>query len=325
MGNPNYSTLLTTTLEERQPVVRDLLLNNIPLLKELKKKGNVKKFSGGTKMTHALMTANAGTFQFYTGSDQLNRSSNEFMTMAEFAIKQAAEGIQITGLEQLQNTGEAQMFDLMEQRISSGEKSFQNGLASSIESDGTGSGGKEIGGLKYLIADDPTTGTMGGIDRATNSFWRNVAASQGSATTAANIQARMDDITMQLVRNGEYADLFYFGSNYYKAYRQSLQAIQRITSEDEGGAGYANLAYYGPGGKSRVVLGGGRGGTLDANRGYFLNTDHIFWRPHSQCDMVVKGGERVPTDFDMIVRYVFWAGNLTTDDAGAHGVMFDAA
>jgi hypothetical protein len=42
------------------------------------------------------------------------------------------------------------------------------------------------------VADTPTSGTVGGIDRATYSFWRNqtydATTDGGSAATTANIQ-----------------------------------------------------------------------------------------------------------------------------------------
>lgn len=322
MSNSNYTTLITSTLEERSNVVRDVVLDNIPLLNRIKKRGNVKKFSGGRYMTHNVQYGSPSSMLFYSGADNLTRADDEFLTAAEFSIKQAAVGVRFTGLEQLQNTGAAQVIDLLEQKLDAAEKNMMNAIDTSLYSDGTGSSGKEITGLRAMIADDPTTGTYGNINRATSSYWRNVASNPGSDFTAGNIQERMDEVALQLVRNGEYADLILADANTFRYFKNSLQAIQRITNADEGAAGFGSLAYYGPGGKADVLFCGGRGGNMPANRMYFINSKNLYWRPHKDCDMVVKGGDRQPVDNDFIVRYMFWAGNLTTDDAAAHGVLF---
>jgi hypothetical protein len=55
------------------------------------------------------------------------------------------------------------------------------------------------------------TGTYGGINRATYSFWRSVAYSGltdgGAAVTSANIQGYMDALAVQLIRGTDKPDL----------------------------------------------------------------------------------------------------------------------
>lgn len=47
------------------------------------------------------------------------------------------------------------------------EARLLNRIAGDIYLDGTGNGGKNITGLGAAVPDAPTTGTYGGIDRAT--------------------------------------------------------------------------------------------------------------------------------------------------------------
>jgi hypothetical protein len=66
---------------------------------------------------------------------------------------------------------------------------MKNKMGAAVYADGTGSAGKEIGGLALLVPDAPTVGTVGGINRATWAFWRSqkfgaVADGGGAATTA---------------------------------------------------------------------------------------------------------------------------------------------
>ena len=56
---------------------------------------------------------------------------------------------------------------------------------------------KEIGGLQLLVADAPSTGTVGGINRASFAFWRNYSrdASDNSVTlSATTIQSEWNTV-----------------------------------------------------------------------------------------------------------------------------------
>lgn len=59
----------------------------------------------------------------------------------------------MSGLEQLQNTGKHAVLDLLESRIENAEGTMMNNLSSDMYSDGTASGGKQMGGLQLLVAD----------------------------------------------------------------------------------------------------------------------------------------------------------------------------
>ena len=170
-----------------------------------------------------------------------------------------------------------------------------NRIGSDIYGDGTGNGGKNITGLAAAIPDDPTTGTYGGINRATWSFWQSKKYSGvtdgGAAVAYTNIQKYMTSLAIQLVRGNDKADLIVADNNYYSLYVQSLQAIQRITSEESAAGGFASLKFYGGGTSADVVLDGGVGNACTANHMFFLNTNYIFLRPHKERNFVPIGGE----------------------------------
>ena len=162
---------------------------------------------------------------------------------------------------------------------------------------------KNITGLGAAVPDAPTSGTYGGINRATYSFWRSVAYSGttdgGSAVSASNIQAYMDALAVQLIRGTDKPDLIVCDNNYYKLYLQSLQSIQRITdSSGAAGAGFASLKYYGAGMASDVILDGGIGNDATANHMWFLNTKYLMFRPHKDRNFVPIGGERQAVNQD---------------------------
>ncbi len=167
-------------------------------------------------------------------------------------------------------------------------------------------------GLQLLVDKTPSTGTVGGIDPSTTvgSFWRNIAYDGGGTATSTNIQSYMNALALKLVRGTDKTDLIVADSNYYGKYLASLQAIQRITNPDMAAAGFTSLAYYGAGGSADVVLDGGVGGACPASTMYFLNTDYIYFRPHTDRNFVPIGEDRFAVNQDAMVKLIGFAGNI---------------
>lgn len=321
MPSPNLSEIVTTTLRNRTGQLADNMLDNNALLSRLKKRGTVKPVSGGRTIVQELEYADNQTYKRYSGYETLNISPSDVFTAAEFDFKQAAVAVSISGLEELQNSGDDAIIDLLEARIKNAEKSMLNGLSLDVYSNGSADGGKQIGGLQLLVSKTPTSGTVGGIDRAAWAFWRNQATVSGTAADATNIQSRMNSMALSLVRGTDRTDLIIADGNYYGHYLSSLQAIQRITSEDMAGAGFTSLKYYGAGNAADVVLDGGQGGNCPANTMYFLNTDYIHWRPHRDRNIVPIGDDRYAVNQDAMVKLIGFAGNMTLSNGSLQGVL----
>ena len=341
MPFPNLSEVVTTTLRNRTGVLQDNVSRNNALLARLNRKGRIKTFSGGRTIVQELNYANNTTFTWYSGYQTININPSQVFTAAEFPIRQAALAVSISGLEELQNSGEEAIIDLLESRVENGEQTFMNGLSNGVYGDGSQSG--SINGLQLLVAATPTSGTVGGIDRSSWSFFRNLTYSAltngGAATSAANILAYMDSLWVQLVRGRDFPDLIVADNNMYKFYMQAMQSIQRIQTEggapDLAEAGYSSLKYL----QSDVVLDGGFqglstdplpfelststsavGGVPSSNM-FFLNTNYIHWRPHAQRNMVPLDPDRFSVNQDAMVRLLGWAGNMTLSNAFLQGLL----
>jgi hypothetical protein len=341
MAFPNLSEIVTTTLRNRTGELADNMSRNNAALLRLTRRGNLKTFSGGRTIVQELNYANNETFQWYSGYQTLNIAPSQVFSAAEYPIRQAAVAVSISGLEELQNSGEEAIIDLLESRIMNAEDTFMNGLSQGIYGDGTVS--NSVGGLQLLVASSPGTGTVGGIDRASWQFWRNqswsAATNGGAILGASSILSQMDALWTLLVRGRDYPDLIIMDNVMYRMYLQSLQAIQRIGTE--GGApdmaeyGFPSLKYL----NSDVVLDGGfQGFSTDplppqlssstsavggapSTTGYFLNTKYIHWRPHSRRNMVPLDPDRFSVNQDAMVRLVGWAGNMTLSNAFLQGVL----
>lgn len=331
-ANSTISDIIATTIQSRSGELADNVTNNNALLKKLKMRGNVKPFSGGNVILQEIMYNDSTTnnTNSYSGYELLNISPNSPISAAQFSITQYASAVTISGLEMLQNSSKQAIIDLLEGRMQVAEAQLMNRLNTDLYLDGTGNGGKNITGLAAAVPDVPTTGTYGGIDRSTTigTFWRSVAYSGvtngGAAVSAANIQQYMTALAIQLVRGTDRADTIVADNNYFQLYVNSLQAIQRITSDDGSGmagSGFSTLKFYGGGQSADVVLDGGVGAAATANHMWFLDTNYIFFRPHADRNFVPIGGERQAVNQDAVVKLIGWAGNLTTSGAQFQGVL----
>lgn len=321
MPSPNLGEIVTTTLRNRSGMLQDNTTKNNAILSRLKQRGRIRTVSGGRTIVEEMDYAENATFMWYSGYDPLNVSPSDVMTAAEFNYAQAAVAISMSGLEELQNSGKEQVIDLLEGRMENAMRTMSNNISLGMYSDGTGYGGRQIGGVQLLIADNPTVGTVGGINRANWVFFRNQRFSGvtdgGGAVTALNITNYMNQLWLRCSRGADHPDLIIADNNYFNLYWSSLQAIQRITSDGQGQAGYSSLKYM----SADVVFDGGIGGGCPANHMYFLNTDFMKYRPHAKRNMVPIGGERLSVNQDAMVKLVGFAGNLTLSNALLQGVL----
>jgi len=331
-ANTDFTDIITTTLHSRSGQIADNLTDNSPFLRRLKARGNIRPFSGGDFIVEELMYPDDATdnSNSYSGYEAISIVPDSPISAAKFNIVQYADSVSINGLETLQNAGKEQVIDLLEARFKVSEARLQNRIATDLFLDGTGNGGKNITGLAAAVPDDPTTGTYGGINRATWSFWQSGKYSGvtdgGAAVSAANIQTYMTAAALARVRNNDMPDLYVADANYYKFYVASLQAIQRVATEgssnDIGALGNgASLKFYGGGMSADVIMDGGIGGHATANHMWLLNTKHIFFRPHKNRNFVPIGGDRQSVNQDAVVRLFGWAGNLTCDGAQFNSVV----
>lgn len=102
----------------------------------------------------------------------------------EYPWKFVGGDIVMSEFERGITAGGAGKFDLYAGKIDNLKRSFENQINQDLFSDGTGTGGKQAGGLQLVVPDVPTAGSRGNISAATFSFWRSQQTSGARTTTA---------------------------------------------------------------------------------------------------------------------------------------------
>jgi hypothetical protein len=315
MASPNstYTDIVTTSLAGYSGELADNVTNHNALLRQLERKGN-NQAATGREIVQELEYAANGTTMWYSGGETLDTSADENFTAAVFNYKQFAGNVTINGLEEIQNSGKEAVHNLLKSRIRNLEKSLKNMVSTALYADGTGSGGKEFGGLQLLVA-DTNTNTVGSINANTYSWWRNqVYDFSGASVTASasTIQHALNTAWIPTIRGSDKPDMIMSGSTYYIYYLESLQPNQRFTDDKGAGAGFTNITYM----NVPVIY----DDQCAATRMYMLNTDYIFLRP-AKGRWMKPLGDKASINQDAIVVPMVGAGNLTVSNRARQAVI----
>lgn len=321
MASPNttFTELVTTTFRKHRPDIKDNVSTNNAMLRRIYKKGNTRYEDGGLSIVEMLDYATNNTYQRYSGYDVLNVGASDVISAAEFQWRQIAVNVVASGQELRINKGDSRIMNLAKARIKNAIRTFKNNFSSDLYSDGTLS--NQINGLQALVA-DAGTGTVGGIDSSTWTFWKNKVQSAaaplqgGGAITpsATTIESLMLPLWLELVRGDDKPDLIVCSNDYFTFYEQSQTSIKRYTSSDEAQGGFVNLKYK----TADVIFDGGSG--IPTAHMYFLNTDYLELVVHQDADMSVMD-EMKPYNQDAVVIPVLWMGNLCVSNRKLQGVL----
>jgi len=311
--NSTYTEIVTTTLAGYSKTMADNVTNNNALLRHIDSKGNKSPATGRT-IVQELEYATNSTTKWYSGYEVLDTSTSNVFTAAEFNYKQLAGNVVISGLEQVENSGPEQIFNLLKSRIRNLEKSLKNTMATALYADGTGTDSKEIGGLQ-LVVPGTVGNTVGGINSGTYTFWKNQVYDFSTETVTASattIQTAMNTLWLACIRGADRPDVIVGDTNYFGFYWSSLQTNQRFTSDESASAGFMNLMFM----DAPVYY----DDQCPANKIYMLNTDYLFLR-YAEGREFVPLGEKASVNQDALVMPVAWAGNMTVSNRARQGVI----
>lgn len=324
------SELVSSTLRNRRGAPADNFTYNNGLLRFIRDSGNMKEvIDGGRTIAKEVIYAQNGTVNSYSGYDYINVTPQDTLSLAEYPLIQYAGTITISGAELLMNSGKERVVNLVAERTQNLMGSLYNRVSQDSYGDGTGNSGKNIGGLGLLVASNPTTGTVGGIDRSlTNQLstvWRNQKYSGvtdgGAPVTSANIQSYMKALAIKCTRGADKPNVWIMDNNYYRLFYASTTPQQRFTSGDSINAGAQELMFDG----APVLLDGGYQGTgtsggCPANTAYALNTKYLFYQPHKDRNFTEI--QKVnPFNQDASINMFGWAGALTMNNAFLQGTL----
>lgn len=309
-----------------------------PLIRLLQ--GSQQSFPGGKDnvsypVQGVFMNSTAGFFAGFTEDDALAFTQAANALRAAYAWKEVAASLIISETElkkdgisvnDTMKTSEHSQVELtrltgiLQNRMDDFTESWARAFNDMLWKDGTADT-KSIPGVKSIITDTPDTGTTGGLDRATYTWWRhrylpNIAMSETNQTLAKTLRKEV----RQLKRYGGRPNALLCGSLFLDALEQELQA-KGLYSQ----IGFANAGKNDIGIAQISMLGVGQfeyDPTLDdlgeSNACYILDTRKLTLHPMEGEENKVRSPER-PYNYLVFLHTMTYTGALGARQLNCHG------
>jgi len=318
-----------------------------PLLKKLM--DGKREYAGGKQyVVEQLRESNDSNFQGYFGDGQVTYNRKRTLNQAQFAWGSFHDGFGLNEDELTQNgitltddrmstptdAEKVQLTNLIKENTETLKLGFQEGFDLMAHRDGT-QDADEIAGLDHLIAIDPTSQTVGGIDTSVKTYWRNHFDTD---IAISGLLAAMEDVWRECIRyGGEAPDFILAGEVFIDAYRAATNAVvgrevtvtaernRGVNLDGSVGSGVSTGLYF----KGVEIIWDPVFDVLDAadsptqewtSRCYFINTKYLKLRPIKGHWMIPR---RPPRVYDRYTHY--WATTakaaMTTGKRRAHAVL----
>lgn len=161
----------TTTMRSHRKRLTDNIFDQYPTLQMLREAGNVEIESGGKEIKEDLLYAKNAA-EYFDTYDTLNTDAVDGVTAAFFPWRYVAVPITISMTEEMENRKTDAAVKLLAAKTEQSMNTIRDTVNASLYG---AQSGKSILGLQDIVADAPTTGTLGGINRANETWWRNQA------------------------------------------------------------------------------------------------------------------------------------------------------
>jgi hypothetical protein len=261
--------------------------------------GKVKMEDGGPGIENPILVGgnpNVGPATYY---DRVPVARSSELSTVAYEMARVVGTYVISDQEIDENTGAAKIVDIAAAKMQALEiaiKKYQRKNAV-----GTNSGKNPLG-LGNLIPQVNTSGTIGGINLATEAMFRPSVYDYGSTLTAANIEAAFDDILLDMNTDDGKVSVIFAGRNMFTLHRNAARAKDtRQLSTDGFSKKLANLGLTGTSHQTIPII---YDEELDPNIAYFINEDELMIHILKNANMKMKDLV-APYDQDVIgKRYI---------------------
>lgn len=301
--------LLATTISNYKRKLFDNVTGSNLILAVLRKKGRITSVDGGADIRGPVIF-DEEIFQWYGGLDPLSREAKETIGEAVYDPGMAAASITLSGEEMMKNRGKSQIVKLMRGKMQNAENTLKTGIVKGIYGDG--SVPKSFVGLDALVAEDPTVGTVAGIDAAAKPWWRNkvetveLAGAADEADKYRRLRTGMSNLYRKCSNGTEKPDIITLDDPVYGIFEAGLQENQRYTSARAAELGFDTLKF-----RNAEVIAEADGSDHPEDQGYFLNTDFLALEYYEGRGFEELDLPESTPDLDAVTKHVGFMGALT--------------
>lgn len=271
---------------------------------------------GGHEITNPLTVGRNPNVASYSYYDNVPIAQTDEFTTVGYNWSRVGGTVIISDQEEDENKGQTQIFKLLKAKMEVLEESIKEKFSGFMYGAGAGN---DPNGLANLIPDDPTVGTLGRLNRATEPQWRTSSFdfSSSGGITSANIEEIFDDILLDLTVNNERPDFIVAGRNVYRAYRAAVRDKLVINLGDIN-KNMVDLGFSGIGHDKIPIV---YDEDCPANKAYFINSKYLRLHMLKGVNMRQKKLS-APWNMDASGSRVVWQGQWCLWKAyRTHGVL----
>lgn len=298
-----YDQLTAITQKKFLPKLVDNIFDSDVLLKRFKEKGSYESQNGGERIVAPLIYAQTSSSGWYSGADTLATTDNDQITAAEYTWKQAFANISITGRDEMINSGDSAIVNLVKSKVMIAEKTLTDKIGDGIYSAGTDA--KSIVGLRSIVS---ASNTVGGIAQGTYSWWQSQV---DSSTTTFGISALQTMYNLCSINN-EAPSVIASTRAIYNRFYGTLQPQQRFVDSQTAKAGFTSLMFNG----TPFVV----SSKCTANYIFLLNEQYLKLWYHPERDFKLEPFQKIVGQ-DVKNAKVLWMGAMGSTNNRMHGVM----
>lgn len=297
----SYDQLTGITQKFFMKKLTDSIFDTDPLLQRLKKK-SYDTWDGGTSIMVPLNYAKVTAAGSYSGAQTLDTTDNDIITSAEYTPKQYYANVTISRIDELKNSGDAQMVNLVKSKMEIAEKTLSDLLGDGIYS--AGSSSTDLIGLQSIV---DTANTVGGISQSSYSWWQ--ASTEDSTTTTLTIGALQTAYNAASINNEGPSVLMATRANYNRYYAL-LQPQQRFTDSESAKGGFSSLMFNG----TPFIA----GSKVPSSHIFLLNEKYLHLWYHPQENFRLEPWAK-PVNQNIKLAKIYWAGAFGTSNARMQG------
>lgn len=346
----NYDALLSTTLFNYKRTMFDNIFKDSAFLAALREFDGVDFEDGGERIACPLLYGTNSTVKSYAGYDTIDTTPQDGITTAFYEWREIAGTISISRKEERQNSGEARIMRLLEQKSMQAEMTMRETLNTQLLAgtvDSTefvpGNDSKDLNPLGYFLRKDntgnPTSGGNVGNISAANSWWRHHTAVGDSASTDtgndfalslssyAGVKAAIRRMHNFCGRgSGGFPNLLVSNQITYETYENALDTQVRYTNTRMADMGFDNLkvrnaVYVWDEVVPDVDNGEAASAGEDDGTVFFLNTRFYKLIIDSETDIITTPFV-TPENQTARTAKILFMGNATVSNLRKHGVLY---
>lgn len=316
-------TLYSSTWANRLTEIHDNIFKARVFWAWLTSAGRMKTLDGGLHIEERLRYAKNTTFKSIGKGGKVDIVPTDVITLSKWQWKFLVGSLVSYWVDRLKNSGKSALANMVSDDIETAEESATVESTRQIYLDGTGNGSLDFDGLQNIVANDPTTGTVGGIDAAANPWWRN----QFRDCTAINFEVDGRDYMSNMLNRcndgAAHIDMIHTSQTLWEQYETEVSTLQMVVPTESkrnkiADLGFDNLWFR----NIPITYDKNLPSALDTSM-YFLNSNTLRLIRHAKSWFNLGLWYQVQGQSEDRAAHILTSGNLVCNNRRRNGVLFN--